>query len=134
MADLCGALHCDAVTNSKSSRSKCNPAAAARNRHLCEVAFIIFCPFALTVHCSSTVLSNPYALFDFVKSLADSCFPISEGPSAGRLHGILQFSYSVNSLFFHYDVSGHSFFQFFSCFLYIALCWFISYGDFLMRW
>ncbi|KAK2355918.1 zinc finger (C2H2 type) family protein [Trifolium repens] len=55
LADLYGALHCDAVVNSKSSRSKCNPAAAARNRHLCE-------------------------------SLADSCFPISEGPSASRLH------------------------------------------------
>ncbi|CAJ2664248.1 unnamed protein product [Trifolium pratense] len=55
LADLCGALHCDAVMNSKSSRSKCNPAAAARNRHLCE-------------------------------SLADSCFPISDGPSASRLH------------------------------------------------
>ncbi|XP_027186776.1 uncharacterized protein [Cicer arietinum] len=36
LADLCGALHCDAVMNSKSSRNKCNPAAAARNRHLCE--------------------------------------------------------------------------------------------------
>ncbi|PNY17071.1 nucleic acid binding protein [Trifolium pratense] len=55
LADLCGALHCDAVMNSKSSRSKCNPAAAARNRHLCE-------------------------------SLADGCFPISDGPSASRLH------------------------------------------------
>ncbi|XP_004515837.1 uncharacterized protein [Cicer arietinum] len=55
LADLCGALHCDAVMNSKSSRNKCNPAAAARNRHLCE-------------------------------SLADSCFPVSEGPSASRLH------------------------------------------------
>ncbi|KAK7330588.1 hypothetical protein VNO77_24784 [Canavalia gladiata] len=55
LADLCGALHCDAVINSKPSRSKCNPAAAAKNRHLCE-------------------------------SLADSCFPVSEGPSAGRLH------------------------------------------------
>ncbi|KAG4383435.1 hypothetical protein AAZX31_13G070100 [Glycine max] len=55
LGDLCGALHCDAVMNFKSSRSKCNPAAAARNRHLCE-------------------------------NLADNCFPISEGPSAGRLH------------------------------------------------
>ncbi|XP_057420187.1 uncharacterized protein LOC130714301 [Lotus japonicus] len=55
LAGLCGALHCDAVMNSKSSRCKCNPAAAARNLHLCE-------------------------------SLADSCFPISEGPSASRLH------------------------------------------------
>ncbi|XP_073139750.1 uncharacterized protein [Henckelia pumila] len=35
LADLCGALHCDFVINS-SSRKKCNPAAAARNRHLCE--------------------------------------------------------------------------------------------------
>ncbi|RDX81805.1 hypothetical protein CR513_37470, partial [Mucuna pruriens] len=55
LADLCGTLHCDAMMNFKSSRSKCNPAAAARNRHLCE-------------------------------SLADNCFPINEGPSAGRLH------------------------------------------------
>ncbi|KAL2975362.1 hypothetical protein AAZX31_14G157500 [Glycine max] len=55
LADLCGALHCDAVMNFKSSRSKCNPVAAARNRRLCE-------------------------------SLADNCFPISEGPSAGCLH------------------------------------------------
>ncbi|KAK9726748.1 hypothetical protein RND81_05G234500 [Saponaria officinalis] len=36
LADLCGALHCDHVLNSKASRSKCNPAAAVRNRHLCE--------------------------------------------------------------------------------------------------
>ncbi|KAK9198177.1 hypothetical protein WN944_013360 [Citrus x changshan-huyou] len=36
LADLCGALHCDFVMNSKSSRSKCNPAAVAKNRHLCE--------------------------------------------------------------------------------------------------
>ncbi|GKV41292.1 hypothetical protein SLEP1_g48843 [Rubroshorea leprosula] len=36
-------------------KTKCNPAAAARNKHLCE-------------------------------SLADSCFPVSEGPSASRLH------------------------------------------------
>ncbi|CAJ1971800.1 unnamed protein product [Sphenostylis stenocarpa] len=55
LADVCGAMHCDAVMNFRSSRSKCNPTAAARNRHLCE-------------------------------SLADNCFPISEGPSAGRLH------------------------------------------------
>ncbi|GAV68004.1 hypothetical protein CFOL_v3_11507 [Cephalotus follicularis] len=55
LADLCGALHCDYVKNSKSPKSKCNPAAVARNRHLCE-------------------------------SLADSCFPISQGSSASRLH------------------------------------------------
>ncbi|KAF8005859.1 hypothetical protein BT93_K0213 [Corymbia citriodora subsp. variegata] len=36
LADLCGALHCDFVINSKSQKTKCNPAAAARNRHLCE--------------------------------------------------------------------------------------------------
>ncbi|XP_031253437.1 uncharacterized protein LOC116111382 [Pistacia vera] len=36
LADLCGALHCDFVMNSKSSKTKCNPAAVARNRHLCE--------------------------------------------------------------------------------------------------
>ncbi|GAB4860518.1 hypothetical protein Ancab_035678 [Ancistrocladus abbreviatus] len=54
-ADLCGPLHCDLVMNSKSVRSKCNPAAVAKNRHLCE-------------------------------SLADSCFPVNQGPSASRLH------------------------------------------------
>ncbi|KAK4256982.1 hypothetical protein QN277_006634 [Acacia crassicarpa] len=36
MADLCGALHCDAVIYTKTSKTKCNPAAAGRNRHLCE--------------------------------------------------------------------------------------------------
>ncbi|XAR50290.1 hypothetical protein NMG60_11004576 [Bertholletia excelsa] len=57
LADLCGALHCDLVidSNSKFRKSKCNPAAAARNRHLCE-------------------------------SIADSCFPVNQGPSANRLH------------------------------------------------
>ncbi|XVF08765.1 hypothetical protein REPUB_Repub07fG0031100 [Reevesia pubescens] len=55
LADLCGALHCDFVMNSKMLKVKCNPAAVARNRHFCE-------------------------------SLADSCFPISLGPSASRLH------------------------------------------------
>ena len=38
LADLCGALHCDFVLmSSKKGKSKCNPAAAAKNRHLCEV-------------------------------------------------------------------------------------------------
>ncbi|KAL6997036.1 hypothetical protein U1Q18_007159 [Sarracenia purpurea var. burkii] len=57
LADICGALHCDLVmdSNSKFRKSKCNTAAAARNRHLCE-------------------------------SLADTCFPISQSPSANRLH------------------------------------------------
>ncbi|RVW62076.1 hypothetical protein CK203_058935 [Vitis vinifera] len=36
LADLCGALHCDLVMNSKTPKAKCNPAAAVRNRHLCE--------------------------------------------------------------------------------------------------
>ncbi|KAL0924505.1 hypothetical protein M5K25_005338 [Dendrobium thyrsiflorum] len=36
LADLCGALHCDFVIDSKKTKTKCNPAAAARNRHLCE--------------------------------------------------------------------------------------------------
>lgn len=44
LADLCGALHCDFVLSSKKGKSKCNPAAAAKNRHLCEVLlfFILF--------------------------------------------------------------------------------------------
>ncbi|XP_013584765.1 PREDICTED: uncharacterized protein LOC106293642 [Brassica oleracea var. oleracea] len=32
LADLCGALHCDFVLSSKKAKSKCNPAAAAKNR------------------------------------------------------------------------------------------------------
>lgn len=36
LADVCGALHCDLVMEFKSKKAKCNPAAAARNRHLCE--------------------------------------------------------------------------------------------------
>ncbi|XP_057484266.1 uncharacterized protein LOC130770726 isoform X2 [Actinidia eriantha] len=38
LADLCGALHCDLWldANLKFRKTKCNPAAAARNRHLCE--------------------------------------------------------------------------------------------------
>ncbi|GER32008.1 zinc finger family protein [Striga asiatica] len=55
LADLCGALHCDFVINSQSHKTKCNPAAAARNRHLCE-------------------------------NVADSCFPVKDGPSVTRLH------------------------------------------------
>ncbi|KAL9156232.1 hypothetical protein ABFS82_09G061400 [Erythranthe guttata] len=55
LADLCGALHCDFVVNTQSQKTKCNPAASARNRHLCE-------------------------------DLANSCFPLNEGPSVTRLH------------------------------------------------
>lgn len=57
LADACGALHCDLMMDSKPRKSKCNPAAAAKNRHLCE-------------------------------SLADSCFPVNQGPSATRLHDL----------------------------------------------
>jgi hypothetical protein len=37
LSDLCGALHCDLVVDTARLKSKCNPAAAAKNRHLCEV-------------------------------------------------------------------------------------------------
>ncbi|KAK9741229.1 hypothetical protein RND81_03G090700 [Saponaria officinalis] len=36
LADLCGALHCDLVMDTQSRKTKCNPAAAVKNRHLCE--------------------------------------------------------------------------------------------------
>ncbi|VAI31734.1 unnamed protein product [Triticum turgidum subsp. durum] len=36
LADLCEALHCDLTMEFKKPKSKCNAAAAARNRHLCE--------------------------------------------------------------------------------------------------
>ncbi|KAG2710521.1 hypothetical protein I3760_04G031200 [Carya illinoinensis] len=36
LADVCGALHCDLVMDSMPRKTKCNPAAAARNHHLCE--------------------------------------------------------------------------------------------------
>ncbi|XP_021812761.1 uncharacterized protein LOC110755786 [Prunus avium] len=56
LANVCGALHCDLAMDSvPHKKTKCNPAAAARNKHLCE-------------------------------GLADSCFPVSNGPSASRLH------------------------------------------------
>ncbi|CAN1188035.1 hypothetical protein LINPERPRIM_LOCUS32195 [Linum perenne] len=35
LADSCGALHCDLVMDS-TRKTKCNPAAAARNKHQCE--------------------------------------------------------------------------------------------------
>jgi hypothetical protein len=40
LADLCGALHCDLMMEFKKPKSKCNAAAAVRNRHLCEVLII----------------------------------------------------------------------------------------------
>ncbi|KAF2316502.1 hypothetical protein GH714_041843 [Hevea brasiliensis] len=55
LADVCGALHCDQVMDSATRKTKCNPAAAAKNKHLCE-------------------------------SLAQSCFPVNEGPSAHHLN------------------------------------------------
>ncbi|KAG9138159.1 hypothetical protein Leryth_001385 [Lithospermum erythrorhizon] len=36
MAELCGALHCDLVMETKPPKTKCNPAAVSRNRHMCE--------------------------------------------------------------------------------------------------
>ncbi|KAH7532401.1 hypothetical protein FEM48_Zijuj04G0015700 [Ziziphus jujuba var. spinosa] len=66
LADVCGALHCDHVMDI-SLKTKCNPAAAARNHLLCE-------------------------------SLADSCFPVNEGPSASRLHGSSMSSSYANSV------------------------------------
>ncbi|KAI9083144.1 hypothetical protein K1719_034887 [Acacia pycnantha] len=36
LADLCGALHCNAVIYTKTSKTKCNPAAAGRNCNLCQ--------------------------------------------------------------------------------------------------
>ncbi|KAK8593038.1 hypothetical protein V6N12_045127 [Hibiscus sabdariffa] len=36
LADLCGALHCDLVMDSSPRKTKCNPSAATRNKHLCE--------------------------------------------------------------------------------------------------
>jgi hypothetical protein len=40
LADICGALHCDIVMDSVPRKTKCNPAAAAKNQHLCEVAYV----------------------------------------------------------------------------------------------
>lgn len=59
LADLCGALHCDVIMNTKSTKTKCNPAATARNRHLCEVAlersnclhFLLQCFLIAYVYC-----------------------------------------------------------------------------------
>ncbi|KNA09552.1 hypothetical protein SOVF_152580 [Spinacia oleracea] len=55
LAYLCGALHCDLVMDLQPRKTKCNPASAVRNRHLCE-------------------------------TLADTCFPVTGGLSASRLH------------------------------------------------
>ncbi|XP_030484879.2 uncharacterized protein LOC115701269 [Cannabis sativa] len=54
LADVCGALHCDHHIGLP-QKTKCNPAASARNKHLCE-------------------------------SIADSCFPVSKGPTSSRVH------------------------------------------------
>ncbi|CAL8158186.1 unnamed protein product [Prunus armeniaca] len=76
LADLCGALHCDVVMDTKSSKTKCNPAAAARNHHLCE-------------------------------GLADSCFPINQGPSARRLNEAIK---CILSGYFHTDFDAAPYF------------------------
>lgn len=41
LADLCGGLHCDQMSEFKKAK-KCNPAAVARNRHQCEVVLYIY--------------------------------------------------------------------------------------------
>lgn len=81
LADVCGALHCDLMMDIP-HKTKCNPAAAARKHHLCEVAFQ-WCP------CIIIPTFYIFIICHFVQSLANSCFPVNEGPSASRLHGSL---------------------------------------------
>jgi hypothetical protein len=45
LADVCGALHCDLVLDSAPQKTKCNPAATGRNKHLCEVASQLYLCF-----------------------------------------------------------------------------------------
>lgn len=80
LADLCGALHCDQVIKPKVPKSKCNPAAATRNRLLCEVVF---------GGCVSSICFRDFSyLFIIVlQNLADSCFPIHQGLASSQLHG-----------------------------------------------
>ncbi|XLS86442.1 hypothetical protein HN51_036608 [Arachis hypogaea] len=75
--DLCGALHCDIEINFGLKKSKCNPAVAARNKHLC-------------------------------KSLADSCFPVNDGPAASRLHATASYIDNLSEFFMHQFCDVHS--------------------------
>ena len=86
MADLCGALHCDIVMDSAPRKTKCNPAAAARNKHLCEVPSEWF--LWLIIY---SIILCVIILGTSVQSLADSCFSVRNGPVSGRLHGIYFF-------------------------------------------
>ncbi|TVU51527.1 hypothetical protein EJB05_02962 [Eragrostis curvula] len=90
LADLCGALHCDLMMEFKKPKSKCNAAAATRNRHLCEVhiAFLLCLLFRLVAILVLSDINFPLKpLFgNVILSLADSCFPINQGLSASRLH------------------------------------------------
>jgi len=78
------------------------PEASAIRQLLQEIVIYVrllsFCFISFTVHRIVSYSPNPYALF--TQSLADSCFPISEGPSAGRLHGILLFFFFFFFFFF----------------------------------
>ncbi|CAI0457195.1 unnamed protein product [Linum tenue] len=53
LADSCGALHCDLVMDSP-RKTKCNPAAAARNKHACEVG--LFVGYMTVTICTTTSL------------------------------------------------------------------------------
>lgn len=57
MADICGALHCDLMLEPMIRKTKCNPAAAARNRHLCEVIF---------EQCLSSVIPNFFSVINLI--------------------------------------------------------------------
>jgi len=112
------------------------PEASAIRQLLQEIVIYVrllsFCFISFTVHRIVSYSPNPYALF--TQSLADSCFPISEGPSAGRLHGILLFFFFffvVFSILFHYYVSCQ-----FPPLSLIILCSLVIYflPNFLIHW
>lgn len=87
LADLRGALHCDLKMIPAPRKKKCNPAAASKNRHLCEVAFLSI-PFVRCIVILTRYFHHFLTLGVFsAQSLADSCFPVKQGPSAARLHG-----------------------------------------------
>ncbi|KAL5997287.1 hypothetical protein ACLOJK_008217 [Asimina triloba] len=84
LADLCGALHCDSVMESKLPKSKCNPAAAARNlrRKLMRIMLLMM---------NHLILSTEFFLRQFCD--AHTCSgkqkPFSRGGKRGR-HSLLK--------------------------------------------
>ncbi|XP_043813599.1 uncharacterized protein LOC110617680 isoform X4 [Manihot esculenta] len=58
LADLCGALHCDFVMNSKSPKTKCKPAAVAKNRHLCEILVFLLIKAVQQAACMNCFCAN----------------------------------------------------------------------------